>query len=67
LTLWLGMASMAWAAPKQQPEKEAEPTKSYVMPYIMVIAGMAVGITCLMWSSKRTDKVEARARTDEEE
>ncbi len=58
-------SSPAWAK-KKGAEAEAAPTKSYVVPYLIVIMLVAVGLMTACRPAKRGDKVEDRHEKDNE-
>ena len=57
--------AVSLAAKKKEPE--APPTKSYVLPYIIVMSMLGVGIMVVCRPSKRADKVEETKKADDEE
>ncbi len=63
--LWLGTSSDALAQKKKQ-EKEAAPTKSYVLPYMIVLAVVGVGVMTVCRPGRRLDKPHERIKDDEE-
>ncbi len=65
LVLWLALGSTALAAPKK-PEEAAPPTKSYVLPYFLVIMFLGLGMMAVLRPSSRADKIPDR-RPDEDE
>jgi hypothetical protein len=67
LGLWLATAGAVLGAPKKQEEKAAEPTKSYVTSYIIVIFALGLGMMAVIRPSTRTDQVKKVTRDAEEE
>ena len=67
LALWLATAGSVLAAPKKQEEKAAEPTKSYVTSYILVIFALGLGMMAVIRPSTRTDQVKKLTRDAEDE
>lgn len=61
----LASSPLVWAAKKKKDEVAA-PTKSYVLPYMIVIAVMALGLMTALRPGKRADSPEDK-RTDKEE
>ncbi|HEX3726063.1 MAG TPA: hypothetical protein VHV08_07455 [Pirellulales bacterium] len=57
-SLWLGSSDLAVAAAKKKPEPEAAPTKSYTVPYMLVVALIGMGIMAIGRPSNRLDKVD---------
>ena len=66
LAIVLASASPAWAK-KSKAEAEAQPTKSYVVPYMIVIMFVAVGLMTVCRPSRRADKVEDRHEQDDDD
>jgi hypothetical protein len=64
LVVSLSMASPVLAAPKKI-DKESAPTKSYVLPYLIVMALVGVGIMTVCRPSRRKDKPYERREEDE--
>lgn len=52
--LWLLDSPLAWAA-KKKPQVAPEAGKSYVFPYIIVMAVVAVGLMTVLRPSKRLE------------
>jgi hypothetical protein len=67
VALSLATAGSALAAPKKEAEKAAEPTKSYVTSYILVIFALGLGMMAVIRPSTRTDQVKKITRDAEEE
>ncbi len=72
---WLALAlafclttpGVVMAKGKKIAEKEAPATKSYVFPYIIVLAVLGLGVMTVCRPSKRVDKPIDRAKDEEEE
>ena len=62
----LSLGSPALAAPKKKVVEEAE-TKSYTMPYLIVIILIGVGLMAICRPSRRADKPDEKFKKDEEE
>ncbi len=60
----LDASPAAWA--KKSKAEEVAPTKSYVMPYMIVIMMIGVGLMTACRPAKRADKVEDRHEKDNE-
>lgn len=63
--LWLLTSPVALAAKKKA--AEAAPTKSYTMPYLIVIAVVAIGLMTVMRPSGRLDQPLDMNKKDKEE
>jgi hypothetical protein len=59
-------ADVAWAKTKKKKEEEVE-TKSYVVPYMIVISLVSVGIMTVCRPGSRLDKADDKKREKEEE
>jgi hypothetical protein len=57
--------SLAFAAPKKK-EVEAAPTKSYTVPYMIVLAMLGIGLMTVCRPSSRHDKPPEKIKEDEE-
>jgi predicted PurR-regulated permease PerM len=57
MAIYIAIASspLVWAAKKKK-EEAAAPTKSYVIPYMIVIAIMALGMMTVARPGRRLDK-----------
>jgi hypothetical protein len=65
MTVALFTTSPAWAKPKKQ-EKEAPPSKSYVVPYMVVLAMIGVGLMAVCRPANRLEKPDDRMQKDED-
>ena len=65
-SLCLFDTSVAWAA-KKKVEVEAAPTKSYVVPYMIVLVMLGGGLMAVCRPSSRLDKMDDKHKKDEEE
>lgn len=65
-TMVLFTASPAWAKPKKQ-EAAAAPTKSYVVPYMVVLAMIGVGLMTVCRPASRLEKPDDRVQKDDED
>ena len=63
LVLALASVSPAWAAPKKE---EAAATKSYVLPYIIVLGVIGLSLMTICRPSRRKDKPDDRKLDDED-
>ena len=61
---WLLTSPVAWAAKKKA---VVVVEKSYVMPYMIVIAVIAVGLMTVCRPSRRLDKPDDKHRKDEQD
>lgn len=69
---WMALAVCFWslgapalAAAKKKVVEEAE-TKSYTMPYLIVIMLIGVGLMAICRPTRRADKPDEKAKPDEE-
>ncbi len=65
-SLCLFDTSVSWAA-KKKAEAEAAPTKSYVVPYMIVLVLLGGGLMAVCRPSGRHDKMDDMNKKDEEE
>ena len=65
MTVALFTTSPAWAKPKKQ-EKEAPPSKSYVVPYMVVLAMIGVGLMAVCRPANRLEKPDDRMQKEED-
>jgi hypothetical protein len=65
-TVVLFTASPAWAKPKKQ-EQAAPPSKSYVVPYMLVLAMIGVGLMAVCRPANRLEKPDDRMQKEEED
>ncbi len=64
--LWLSASSIAWGAPKKRKEvSEGPATKSYALPYAIVIMVVGLGLMTVCRASRRKDKPEEKIKDDE--
>ena len=63
---WLLTSPLVWAAAKKKAEAPVE-TKSYTMPYLIVIMVISMGLMTICRPSKRLDKAEDKLRKNEPE
>ena len=63
LVLALASVSPAWAAPKKE---EVAATKSYVLPYIIVLGVIGLSLMTICRPSRRKDKPDDRKLDDED-
>ena len=54
-------------AAKKKKEEAAKPTKSYTMPYMIVIVLVSVGLMTVARPGRRADKSEQKVKQQEEE
>jgi hypothetical protein len=66
LALCLTTPGAAMAKGKKVAEKEAPPTKSYVFPYMIVLAVLGLGVMTVCRPTKRLDKPIDRVKEEEE-
>ena len=66
LALCLATPGVALAKGKKIAEKEAPATKSYVFPYMIVLAVLGLGVMTVCRPSKRLDKPNERIKDEEE-
>ena len=62
---WLLSSPLVWAA-KKKAKEVAPPTKSYVLPYLIVLALLAVGLMTVCRPGGRRDRVEEKVKDKEE-
>jgi uncharacterized membrane protein (DUF485 family) len=62
---WLLTSPLVLAAGKKKAEAPAE-TKSYTMPYLIVIMVISMGLMTICRPSRRADKPEEKRRSEEE-
>ena len=64
--VWLATSevALAWAKKKAEPPPE---TKSYVMPYLIVIVVIAMGLMTVCRPNTPADKLDEKAKKDEDE
>lgn len=65
-SMWLMTTDLAWAKRAKKELEEAE-TKSYVVPYMIVIALVAVGLMTVCRPSRRLDKADEKQAKEEED
>jgi len=58
LTLAILLVPQSAVAAKKKKKEEAAPTKSYVLPYMIVMAMIGVGLMTICRPSSRADKLE---------
>ena len=63
--LCLVSSEPAWAKAKKKEVEEVE-TKSYVLPYLIVITMVSVGVMTVCRPSRRLDKAEEKVKKEEE-
>ena len=61
---WLLSSPVAWAAKKKVVEEA--PTKSYTLPYLIVIILIGAGLMAICRPSRRADRPEEKLKPDEE-
>jgi hypothetical protein len=61
--LWLLTSEFAWAKAQKKVVEEVE-TKSYVMPYLVVIVLVAMGLMTVCRPSRRLDKLDDQIKKD---
>ncbi|HEV3137168.1 MAG TPA: hypothetical protein VGZ26_04675 [Pirellulales bacterium] len=67
LTVYFGLlGSPALAAAKRKVVEEAE-TKSYTMPYLIVVMMIGLGLMAVCRPSRRTDKPDDQFKKEEED
>jgi hypothetical protein len=66
LALWFSSAGVVMAKGKKIEKDAAPPTKSYVFPYMIVLAVLGLGVMTVCRPSKRADKPRERIKDDEE-
>ena len=67
--VWITAVDVASAAPKKKEEPAAAPTKSYTVPYMLVLMLVGVGIMTVCRPTGRLEKVDdkLKKKSDEEE
>lgn len=55
----------AMAAKKKKKDEEARPTKSYVLPYFIVMMLVGVGLMTVCRPGSRKDRLEEKRKKDE--
>lgn len=63
----LFVPSSAMAARKKKKEEDAAPTKSYVLPYFIVMMLLGVGLMTVCRPGSRQDRVDDKRRREKEE
>lgn len=66
LALWMALAGAALAQPKAT-EEAGPPSKSYVLPYVIVLTAVGIGLMVVLRPSSRADKIPDQPRDEEEE
>lgn len=64
-TIWVATSPLAMAAKKKAVAEEA-PSKSYVMPYFIVIMLIGLGMMAVLRPGKRADRPDDKKRGDGE-
>lgn len=66
--VWVAVADLASAAPKKKEEPAAAPTKSYTVPYMLVLALLGMGLMTVCRPTSRLEKLDDKlSKKDEEE
>jgi hypothetical protein len=65
-TLWLAGADVALGAPKKKAEAPAEPTKSYTVPYALVLLMLGIGLMTVCRPTGRLEKVDDKLKKESE-
>jgi hypothetical protein len=64
--VWLAGVNSALAAPKKKVEPVAAPTKSYTVPYMLVLAFLGIGLMTVCRPSGRLEKVDDKLKETKE-
>lgn len=62
--IWFSGADAALGAPKKKQDAPAEPTKSYTVPYALVLALLGIGLMTVCRPTSRLEKVDDKLKKE---